>query len=166
MKKIFAYLMMAAAFLAIGSCSKDDEPSDYENTYDGVSVYLNAIEKLYDNNAEPAYTPSGQAGIYVASASSYGVSYSFISNLLDNPSWDGKDVTVKLGEKGESGSLKIIGETDALLKQGIYNKIIVDIKDYEPYTLEIITEQQADNGYYGGGVVKKLDEPDNPDASH
>lgn len=156
MKKSLFFLMLGWFAFALTNCSKDDEPQDYTPTYNGVTIYINAVEKLYDSDARPFYTPTQQEGVYVASAADYQTSYNFICNILENPSWDGKDVVVKLGENGENGTLKIIGSTQSLLSQGIYNKIIVNIKDYEPYTLEIITEQQADNGYYGGGVVKKL----------
>lgn len=162
MKKIVLFLMSAFILATAASCSKDDEPAGYEPTYDGVSVYMNAIQKLYENG-QPAYTPTDQAGVYVASADSYDAVYAFIANLIGNPKWDGKDVTIKLGENGENGSLKVTGKTDAMLSQGIYAKIIADIygdeENYPPYTLEIITEETADNGHYGGGVVKKLDSP-------
>lgn len=156
MKKIYVFLMVSLLTVSLFSCSKDDEPQDYTPTYDGVSIYLNAIEKFYDNDGMPAYTATDQPGVYVAASDSYEISYNFIANILENPEWDGKDVTVKLGKNGESGILKIIGSTPSLLNRGIYNEIIININDYEPYTLEIITTEQADNGYYGGGVVKKL----------
>lgn len=155
MKKIFSFLLTAILLGAFASCSKDDEPSGYEPTYDGVSIYINALQTLYDKDARPPFTPSGRPGVYVAAASSYDASYSFISELLENPDWDGKNVTVELGEKGEQGTLKIIGKTDALLQNGIYNQIIVDIKDYTPYTLEIVTTAQGENGYGHDIVVIK-----------
>ena len=159
MKKIFYFFMTAIMAMAVASCSKDDEPGDFKPTYDGVSIYLNAIETFYDNTGKPAFTPTGVEGIYAASASSYSQSAAFIANLIENKDWDGKDVTVKLGQNGEEGSLRIIGETQALISQGIYNKIVVDIKGYTPsYTLEIITEEKADNGYGEGIVIKKLED--------
>lgn len=155
MKKLYGFFAVAALALGVFSCAKDDEPQDYQPTYDGVSVYINAIDQLYDSDGQPAFTATDREGVYVGSASSYQVSYNFITDILENKDWDGKDVTVKLGENGENGTLKVVGETDALLQKGIYNEIIIDIKDYTPYTLEIITEEAADNGYIGGGVVIK-----------
>lgn len=155
MKKIFSLLLTAVMAIAISGCSKDDEPGDYEPSYDGVSVYLNAIEQFYDGEAQPSYTPTDRKGVYAGYATSSQESYDYIAMILENDKWGNKDVTVKLGEKGELGTLKVVGQTEALLNRGVYNEIIVDIKGYTPYTLEIITEKAADNGYYGGSVVVK-----------
>lgn len=153
MKKLTYLLMLLLSTVAI-SCSSDDEPGDNEFVYNGETILNNAIAKLYKADGEPAYTATNTIDIYVASASSYDVSYKYICNLLGNPNWDGKDVTVKLGKNGQDGTLKIVGQSDSQLQQGIYNKIIVNVNGYTPYTLEIITEQQAENGHSGGGVVK------------
>lgn len=155
MKKLINLFLIAVIATAFASCSKDDEPGSYEPTYDGVSIYLNAVETLYDSEGKPAFTPTAKTGVYVAAAESQAVSANFIKNILENPDWDGRDVTVSLGENGESGSLKIVGATQALLTNGIYNEIIVDIKDYTPFTLQIITTQQAENGYGKDIVVVK-----------
>lgn len=146
---------MIAVVAMMASCSKNDEPDP--PTYDGVSIYLNAVIAFYDNANQPSYTPSGTEGVYVGWTSSSEEAHDFICKILESTSWDGKDLTLPLGENGEEGNLTIIGSTPTLLSQGIYNKIIIDIKGYTPYTLEIITEQQADNGYGEGQVVKKID---------
>ena len=156
MKKLLNLIMLSVLALTV-SCSHKDEPGDYEFTYDGITIYIKAVTEFYDNEGTPSFTATDIDNVYVGCASTYEGSYRFICNLINNPFWNGKDLTVQLGEKGESGSLKIIGETSALLQQGIYNKIIIDIKGYTPYTLEIITQQMADNGYIGEGVVKKVD---------
>lgn len=145
MKKIYAFLLMAVLMAAVSACSKDDEPGDYDSTYDGVAILMNAENTLYADG-QPAFTPSETPGVYLAVAANQDKARAFIVQLIENPEWDGKDVTIKLGEKGESGSLKIVGGTTALLSRGIYNTIIVDINDYPPYTLEIITQEAADNG--------------------
>lgn len=162
MKKIFTFLMTAVLIMASVSCS-NDEPENTPFPYDGVKVYQNVIDKLYDNDGKPAYTPTATKGIYVASATGYGQSYRFICGLIGNDNWCGGDVTIALGKDGENGTLRIVGESDDLIKKGIYNEIIVNIqggsKDYEPFTLDIITEEQAENGYYGGGVpIKRIEE--------
>lgn len=130
---------MAVAF---ADCSKEDEPGDYENTYDGVSIYLNAIQTLYDGEALPAFSSLG-GGVYAMAASSESEAHDFIARLIDNPDWDGRSLSLPLGEKGECGSLKIVGGSEKLLQQGIYNKIFVDITGYTPYTLNILTEAEA-----------------------
>ena len=131
---------------AVVSCSKDDEPNDYEPTYDGVSILLNAIEKLYNSESAPNFTESDiQEGLYLAQADSYQDSYNFIAELIENPKWDGKDVTIKLGENGEEGSLKIFGKYNDVVDSGVYNRIIVDIKEFTPYTLDILTKEAAEN---------------------
>lgn len=145
MKNIFTYLMCLLAAVAVIGCSKADEPDSYDSTYDGVSILMNAEITLYKDD-KPAFTPSDDEGVYLAVASGQEKARSFIVELIENPKWDGKDVTIKLGEKGEDGTLTIIGGTPALLSQGIYNKIYVDIKSYPPYTLEIITEESSENG--------------------
>lgn len=159
MKKIFLFTLTAVMAATFASCSKDDEPSDYENTYDGVSIYLNAVETLYIHDGadegKPAFTPTSEPGVYVAAAESPEDAYSFIVRLIENDKWDGKDVTISLGENGESGSLKIIGQSATLLSNGIYNEVIVDIVDYQPYTLEILTAQNGENGYGHDIVVVK-----------
>lgn len=155
MRKFFYLMVMTIMVGAFASCSKDDEPGDYTPTYDGVTVYLNAIEKLYNEDGQPKYVATDTEGIYTAYADNAGVAYNFISGLIGNSSWDGKDVTIALGEDGESGSLKIISQN---LPAGIYDEIMVDIKDYQPYTLQIVTEERFNNensgGYSGGGVAR------------
>ena len=158
MNKIFSSFMMIFLMAAIAtSCSKDDEPQDYQPTYDGVTIYLNAIEKLYDSDGKPAYTPTSTEGIYVCVADSREIAYGFICQILDNKDWDGKNVNVKLGENGELGSIKVVSDG---LADGIFYDLIIDIKgdeqNYEPYTLQIISEEKAkdDNGIVGEGVIK------------
>ena len=147
-------MMTAVMLAAVSSCSKDDEPNDYQPTYDGVAIYLNAIEKFYDNEGTPAFTLSDKEGIYLAEAESETVAANWIKQIIENPNWDGKDVTIKLGENGEEGTLKIVGNTPDLMGKGIYNEIDVDIKNYIPYTLEIIAEN-SENGYGKDIVVIK-----------
>lgn len=153
MKKIFTFLMLAAAMIVATSCSKDDEPG--APTYDGVSIYLNAIETLYNSDGDPAFTPTTTDGIYVAVASTPQVARDYLSRLIGNNDWDGKNVTIPLGENGESGSLKIISQN---LEAGIYDEVIVNIKGYTPFTLHIIDEERAKddngNGYIGEGIVR------------
>ena len=147
------FLMSAVAI----SCSKDDEPNDYEPTYDGVTVYINAIDNLYTSDGQPAFTATTTEGIYVGVADSGEIAYGFICQILDNKDWDGKNVNVKLGENGELGSIKVVSEG---LEDGIYDEVIInikgDIENYEPYTLQIISEEKAedDNGIIGEGVIK------------
>ena len=158
MKKIFYLMMLAIVTLAAGSCSKDDEPSDYTPTYDGVSIYLNAIEKLYNNEGMPMYVATETPGVYMVIADNEGIADWFISDLLEK-TWNGKDVTVKLGENGESGNLQIFSSN---LPAGVYDKIVVDIlgdmENYPPYTLLIVTEAYFNNensaGISGGGVAR------------
>ena len=151
MKKLFYLFILTLMSVAV-SCSNNDEPTNDDTAYI-ATVYTNAVKQLYAPNGEPAYTRTDSEGVYVASASSYDVSYNYICTLIDNKEWDGTDINIFLGE---NGTLKIVGETPSLLQQGIYNKIIVDIKNYEPYTLEIITKELAENGHWGDGVPKKL----------
>ena len=155
MKKILYLLIFSFLGLTV-SCSDKDEPADNNQVNNGVQVYLNAVEKLYKSDGTPAFTPTERTGVYVASATDYQQSYNYICNLIEDSDWDGKDISVSLGKNGENGELKVIGQNASMLQQGVYNKIIVDIKDYTPYTLEIITEEMADNGYVGDGVVVKL----------
>ena len=155
MKKIF-YLMVAVVMGCVFTgCSKDDEPSDYTPTYDGVSIYLNAIEQLYDNEGKPKFVPTSTEGVYTVYSDTQEIATDFITNLLENESWDGRNVTVKLGKNGESGTLNVISQN---LPAGIYYEIVADIVDYTPYTLQIVTEERFHNengeGYSGGGVAR------------
>lgn len=156
MKKFLSLFAVIALFLSFASCDKEDEPQDYTPTYDGVSVYINVLQKLYENG-EPAYTPIGN-GIYAGQADSETVAYNFIANLIEDPSWGNKDLTVALGENGESGYIKIIGGSSSLLDQGIYNEIIVNVVDYTPYTLRIITSKKAENGYGEEIFIKRIED--------
>ena len=155
MKKIFYLMIMAVMAGAFASCSKDDEPEGYEPTYDGVAIYINAVEQLYNNEGDPRFVETGTDGLYVVIADNREIAYKFIANILENENWDGGDVTVSLGDKGENGNLKIISRN---LPDGIYDEIVVDIKDYTPYTLQIVTEERFNNenseGYSGGGVAR------------
>lgn len=160
MKKFLGYLLTFMVLTAINACSKEDEPSGYEDTYNGVNVYLNCIESLYDGEALPAYTPDPSAkGVYLAVADNETESHDFIKDLIENSSWDNRSVTIQLGENGELGTLKIVGGSQDLLKQGIYNEVIADIKGYTPYTLHIITSELADNGYGDEIIIKKVGNP-------
>lgn len=150
MNKLY-YLLIVAFVAFFSSCSDNDEP---ENTPNADVVYANAVKTLYEADKTPAFTLSDTEGVYLASAENAQISYKFICNLIDDPDWNGKDVTVSLGDKG---SLKILGESPTLLVKGIYNSIIVDIKGYQPYTLQIITEEMAENGHFGDGVPKKIE---------
>ena len=157
MKKIFSSFMIFLMAAVAISCSKDDEPSDYEPTYDGVTVYLNALDNLYTSDGKPAFTATITEGIYVGVADSGEIAYKYICQLIGNEKWNGKNVTVPLGENGELGSLKVVSEG---LEDGIYDEVIINIKgdleNYEPYTLQIISEEKAedDNGIVGEGVIK------------
>ena len=157
MKKIFSLLMIFIAAATAVSCSKDDEPQDYQPTYDGVTIYLNAIDKLYTSEGQPAFTATTTEGIYVGVADSGEIAYKYICQLIGNEKWNGKNVTVPLGENGKLGSLKVVSEG---LEDGIYDEVIINIKgdekNYEPYTLQIISEEKAkdDNGIIGEGVIK------------
>lgn len=161
MKKIFYFMFVALLAGVVASCSKDDEPSDYTPTYDGVSIYLNAIEAFYNNDGDPKYVATESPGTYIAYADNAEYARQFIMELLENDKWDGKNITVGLGENGESGSLKIITSG---LPEGFFYEVDVDIKDYTPYTLQIVTEERFKNenseGYSGGGVAR-LQSPGN-----
>lgn len=158
MKKILSLLFVAFATISFTSCSSDDEPEVSE--YDGNKVYVNAVRMLYDLNGDPAYTLIGD-GVYAGQADSEEIAYEFISNLVGNPSWDNKDLTIRLGADGKQGALKILGSSSVLINQGIYNQIIVDVNGYQPYTLQIITSQKADNGYGEDIFIKRINP--NPD---
>ena len=149
-------MMMALFAGAFASCSKDDEPGDYAPTYDGVTIYLNAIEQLYNNEGDPKFVPTDTEGLlYMVIADDDQIARGFICDLLDNKDWNGENVNVPLGEDGESGSLKVLSQD---LPAGVYDEIIVDIKEYTPYTLQIVTEERFNNengeGYSGGGVAR------------
>lgn len=160
MKKILSILMLCGVALAFAACSNSDEPTQPEKDYDGAAIYQNVVNLLYDADGTPAYTPVGD-GIYAGQADNARVSYDFIASLIGNPEWDNKDLTVALGSKGELGTLKITGSNASLLERGIYNEIIVDVEDYTPYTLQIITSQQADNGYGEDIFIKRIDSASN-----
>lgn len=160
MKKVLFPLMVAmlTAFTVcfLPFCSKDDEPESYEPTYDGVAVYLNAIETLYDSEGKPAFTATTTPGLYIAAAADGEVAKGWIGRLIGNDKWDGKSLTLKLGENGESGSLRIVAAPGA----GIFDEVVVDIDGYTPFTLQIMTPERAkdenavlEDGYTGEGVV-------------
>lgn len=136
--------MLAAMLLLAGACSKDDEPGDYENTADGVTIYLNAIEKLYDKDGQPMYSKTATADLYIAVAASRDIADSFVADLVGNPDWNGRDIDISLGENGESGSLKVESQQ---LPSGVYARIKVnidgDLENYPPYTLEIVSADKA-----------------------
>lgn len=147
MKKLFSFILTALFIAGLAACSnKDDEPDDYQPTYDGVAIYLNAIDKLYTSDGKPAFTPTSTEGIYIGQADSEAIARNFICDLLQNEDWDGKNVTVNLGENGEEGSLKVISEG---LEDGIYDEVVINIKgdlsNYEPYTLQIVSKEKAEN---------------------
>lgn len=144
----------------LGACSTQDEPSDTQHKYDSQAIYQNVVQTLYDNNGNPAYTLIGD-GIYAGQADSAQASYDFIAALIGNKSWDNQDLVLSLGLNGDRGNLKIMGSTDALLDRGIYNEIIVYAEGYIPYTLQIITSQQADNGYGEDVFIKRIDSANN-----
>lgn len=153
-------MLTALLAVAFSACSKEDEPGDYKDTPDGVSIYLNVAETLfeYDYNTGspmPSFTPVGN-GLYAGQAESAQVAYDFIANLIEDPDWDNKDLTVDLGENGEKGYLEITGTNDDLIKQGVYNEIKIRVIGYPFYTLQIITSEQATNGYGDEIVIKRV----------
>lgn len=151
MKKLLGYMLLAVLAVSFFSCSNDDEPN---NKADGVAVYINASDMLYKDD-KPAYTPTQTPGIYIGVAESAEVAKGFIRRLILDDNWDGRDTIVNLDK---NGSLRITGASEALASEGIYNEVTVNFTDFEPYTLQIITEERAasenGNGYIGEGVAR------------
>lgn len=158
MKKLFSILMTVVLAAAVTGCSKDDEPSDYENTKDGITIYIDDIQALY-KDGKPDFYESTTPGVYLAKAESFYDASSYVAYLIDSKDWDGKAVTVKLGENGKDGSLVITPYPEN--NTGIYYRINVnvkgDIENYPPFTLLIFTQEYADSengqGYIGGGTA-------------
>lgn len=149
MKKILGILTLAIVACVFACCSKDDEPQDYTDTYDGVAVYINVTNTLYNSDGKPAFTPTGTDGLYIAAAESREVALDYVASLILNEKWNRDNVTVKLGENGENGSLKVVTRN---LEPGVYCELIADIKgdeeNYPPFTLLIEDMEKAneDNG--------------------
>lgn len=157
MKRLFIYLMGLMTVAAVStSCSKDDEPVN-----DGLSIYLNAVEMLYNNEAKPKFTPSGTEGVYLAWAADEAEVRGFIVELTDNDKWTSTaDYTVNADE---NGYFTVKGQTPQMKAEGIFNEIVVNFTDYTPFTLQIITEEKAkdyensipaQDGYSGSGVAR------------
>lgn len=151
MKKILSVIMTVWAVCGLTACSEKEEPETPAN--DGVAVYINAADMLYDSERKPAFTPTHTEGFYVAVAESLEISENYIRRLILDEDWDGSDITVDLDK---NGSIRIMGETPELASEGVYNEIIVNFTDFVPFTLQIIDEERAkdDNGYIGTGVAK------------
>lgn len=143
MKKLLNLMMIAVMAVAFSGCSSDDEPEVSSKLYDKV------VNTFYNDSKEPVFTPSQVEGVYVAVASSQESSHAFIERLIGE-SWDGKTKTIALG-LAQLGSIQIKENTE----DGVYNEIIVNAKDYTPFTLKILDKERAneDNGYTGEGVA-------------
>lgn len=149
MKKLFNLLFISMMAVICFSCSNNDDP---ELTYTDVEAQYEYIAKtLYTSDGQPAFTLTQTAGQYVAAAENRNVAFNFIEKMIGND-WDGKDVKIDLEEYGY---VNVIGASEELLSEGIYNRLIINLRGYEPYTLTIIDKAKAseDNGYTGTGVI-------------
>lgn len=146
-------MMLALMAFMMGACG-DDEP---ETPTMQVNIYNNATKVLYLADSDtPAFTATNTPGLYLAQTENIASAQLWVSNLILEP-WNLDSKTVDLGDLG---SLKIT-VTDSLVSQGIYCQITVNLKDYTPFTLQIISEERAsddngidEDGYHGGGVVR------------
>lgn len=154
MKKIFVFMALAVALL-LPSCSNDDEPQN-----DGLSDYLNAVEMLYDNEAQPKFTASDVEGIYLAWAADGAEVEAYVRELTGNASWS---ITQNYTMNADrNGSLVVTGQTPQMAAEGIFADIVVKFADYPHFTLHIITEEKAkdydnrleEDGFSGGGVAR------------
>ena len=157
MRSLLKFFMLAFLAIPFVACSNDDEP-DIPVSDDGVAIYINAVDMLYDTEGRPAFTPTSTPGVYIAVAASQQVTHSYIERLILTD-WNGQDLVVNLDK---NGSFSIKGESPELSSQGIYSEIIVNFTDYVPFTLQIIDEQRAsdsngaygEDGYTGEGVAR------------
>ena len=147
MKNIFQFIMITFMVAMMASCSEENATP----TTDGISDYINAVNRLY-SNGKPKYTETTTPGIYVAVADDAAMARLFIEQVIGT-SWDGTYKVVRFDEKS---SITLMAESDQLTAEGIYDELVINFTDYPAYTLQIISEERAndDNGIIGTGVAR------------
>ena len=152
MKKFLNLMITAILAVTIFSCSNNE---DVENT-SAKALYENVVTIMYNaDNKLPAFAQTETDGVYIAVAEKVNVAVKFAEKVI-NKKLDGLTTDVNLNEYG---TLKVINKIYDSEKEpdseGVYIQLIVNVKDYIPYTLLIIDKERAnnDNGYTGTGIV-------------
>lgn len=148
--KIFKLFFFLISVVAFAGCSDNDEPEIPDAQ--AKQIYETVVSKMYNQQTKtPVFTASNVEDVYMAVAEDAAKSQAFCEKIICG-AWNGKDTYINLGAYG---SVKVFETNESLSTDGIYNKMYVNVKDYEPFTLLIFDRERAngDNGYSGGGVA-------------
>lgn len=134
-------LLLAVVISAMASCSSDDAPNSTARKDKELAEWIKNC--VLDENGEIYFFRNGtDESTYTLPAAS-AENAAWVVEEITRTKWDGNAKTLTLGEEG---SVSICGTE----KEGLYNKLVFNLKEIPAFTLEIVTSEYFDqNNEYG-----------------